>query len=154
MRRPNTPHFNCMTLLEFAQQYSMPNTLGDEPTCRSKRVGVIPRPYISSNPAGEKYEQYCCQSLMQHKPFCQVDDLLSEYDNYMMPMLYFYNLARSPPASRMTCIVSCRAMRRTVKTARLVCVHAHILCSTYEYIIILQTGGRSDATLPLQPKEE
>ena len=30
--RPDTPHFNSMTLLEFAQQYSMPKSLGAEPT--------------------------------------------------------------------------------------------------------------------------
>ena len=59
MGRPDSPHFNTMTLLEFARQYSMPNTLGTEPTLRSRRIVVIPRPYVSPDPAGEKYEQYC-----------------------------------------------------------------------------------------------
>ena len=83
MRRPDSSHFYSMTLLEFARQYSMPKTLGAEPTARSKRIIVIPRPYVSPDPAGEKYEQYCCQSLMRHKAFRQMDDLLTEYDTYI-----------------------------------------------------------------------
>ena len=77
MGRPDTPHFSSVTLLEFARQYSMPKTLGAEPTHRSKCRVVIPRPYISPDPAGEKYEQYCRQSLMQHKSFRQIEDFLS-----------------------------------------------------------------------------
>ena len=42
MGRPNSSHFNSMTLLEFARQYSMPKTLGAKPTHRSKRIVVIP----------------------------------------------------------------------------------------------------------------
>ena len=76
-------HFNTMTLLEFARQYSMPKTLGAEPTRRTRRIVVIPRPYVSSDPAGDKYEQYCRQSLMQHQCFRQMDYLLSGYDNYI-----------------------------------------------------------------------
>ena len=44
MRRPITPPFNDITLIEFAMQYSMPKALGSEPTCRSRRVVVIPVP--------------------------------------------------------------------------------------------------------------
>ena len=69
MGRPDSSQFNSMTLLEFARQYSMPQTLGAEPTPRNRRIVVIPRPYISPDPAGEKYEQYCRQSLMRHKCF-------------------------------------------------------------------------------------
>ena len=52
MGRPNSALFNSMTLLEFARQYSMPKTLGAEPTHRSRRIVVV-----SPDPAG-KYEQY------------------------------------------------------------------------------------------------
>ena len=52
MGRPNPALFNSMTLLEFARQYSMPKTLGAEPTHRSRRIVVV-----SPDPAG-KYEQY------------------------------------------------------------------------------------------------
>ena len=96
MGQPNTPHFNSMTLLEFARQYSMPNTIADEPTCRNKRIVVIPRPYVSSDPAGEKYEQYCRQSLMQHKPFRQMDDLLSGYNNYIDAYAAFLQSGQIP----------------------------------------------------------
>jgi len=50
MGRPDSPLFNSMTLLEFAHQYSMPKTLGAEPAARSRRIVVIPRPYISPDP--------------------------------------------------------------------------------------------------------
>ena len=83
MQRPDSPHFNTITLLEFARQYSMPKILGAEPSRRTRRIVVIPRPYVSSDPAGDKYEQYCCHSLMQYQPFRQMDDLLSGYDNYI-----------------------------------------------------------------------
>ena len=43
MGRPDSPQFNTMTLLEFARQYSMPKTLGAEPSRRTKRIVVIPR---------------------------------------------------------------------------------------------------------------
>ena len=61
------PYFNDITLLEFARQYSMPKTRGSQPTRRSRRIVVIPRPYCSPDPAGPKYEQYCRQLLMQHR---------------------------------------------------------------------------------------
>ena len=61
MGRLDSSHFNTMTLLKFARQYSMPKTLGAQPTPRSRRIAVIPRPYISPDPAGDKYEQYCRQ---------------------------------------------------------------------------------------------
>ena len=44
MRRPNSPPFNHITLLEFARQYSMPELPGSQPSCRSKQVVIIPRP--------------------------------------------------------------------------------------------------------------
>ena len=97
MGRPDSPHFNPMTLLEFARQYSMPKTLGAEPTPRSICIVVIPRPYVSPDTAGEKYEQYCLQSLMQHKPFHQMDDLLSGCDNYIDAYASFLQSGQIPP---------------------------------------------------------
>ena len=96
--RPDSSHFNTMTLLDFARQYSMPKTLGAEPTPRSRRIVVIPRPYVSPDPAGDKYEQYCCQSLMQHKPFRQMDDLLSGYDTYIDVYAAFLQSGQIPPS--------------------------------------------------------
>ena len=96
MGRPQSPHFNSMTLLEFAQQYSMPKTLGTQPNARSRRIVIIPRPYVSSDPAGEKYEQYCRQSLMQHKPFRQMNDLLTGYDTYIDAYAAFLQSGQLP----------------------------------------------------------
>ena len=57
--RPSSPPFHSMTLLSFAEQYTMPKSLGAEPSRRRKRVVVIPRPYCYPDPNGPKYEQYC-----------------------------------------------------------------------------------------------
>ena len=95
--RPHPPHFNSMTLLEFSRQYSMPKTVGAEPTRRSRRIVVIPRPYVSPDPAGDKYEQYCRQSLMQHKCFRLMDDLLSGYDSYIGAYAAFLRSGHIPP---------------------------------------------------------
>ena len=97
MGRPDSPHFNSMTLLEFAWQYSMLKTLGAEPICRSRHIVVIPRPYVSSDPTGDNYEQYCCQSLMQHKCFRHMDNLLSGYNNYIDAYAAFLQSGYIPP---------------------------------------------------------
>ena len=94
MGRPDSPQFNTMTLLEFARQYSMPKTLGAEPSRRTKRIVVIPQPYVSSDPAGDKYEQYCRHSLMQHQCFRQMDD---GYDNYIDAYAAFLQSGHIPP---------------------------------------------------------
>lgn len=39
-------------------------------------------PYISPVPVGPKYEQYCQQSLMNHKNFRQVTELLAGHETY------------------------------------------------------------------------
>ena len=74
--------FNNMTLLEFTQSYTMPKELGAASNKRNKKVVVITRPYCSPDPAEPKYEQYCQQSLMKHKSFRQVTDLLAGYETY------------------------------------------------------------------------
>ena len=80
--RPSTPQFNSTTLLDFARQYTMPKELNAEPKRRSKRVIVIARPYCSPDPDGSNYEQYCRQSLMQHKCFRQMSELLAGCETY------------------------------------------------------------------------
>ena len=96
--RPTTAPFNNITLLEFARQYTMPKTLGTEPTRRSKQVVVIPRPYCSPDPTGPKYEQYCRQSLMQHKPFRQLSDLLGEFETHVAAYAAFLQSGNVPPS--------------------------------------------------------
>ena len=80
--RPATSHFNTITLLEFAQQYAIPKELSAEPKQRSKKVVVIARPYCSTDPDYPNYEQYCHQTLMQHKSFRQMSELLAGCETY------------------------------------------------------------------------
>ena len=83
MHRPTTQPFNHITLIEFARQYSMPKTLGSQPIRRSRRIIVIPRPSCSPDPAGPNHEQYCRHSLMQHKCFRLMDDLLDGSETFV-----------------------------------------------------------------------
>ena len=58
-----------MTLLHFAQHFSNPRNYGGEPNPRQKEVVVVVRPYISPEPNGPHYDQYCKHKLILHKPF-------------------------------------------------------------------------------------
>ena len=60
----------------------MPKTLGSVPNHRTKSVIVVIHPYCPPNPVGPQYEQYCCQSLIKHKLFRQIKDLLAGRDTY------------------------------------------------------------------------
>ena len=97
MRRPNSSEFDDMTLLQFARQYSMPKTLGSKPSRRRKHIIVIPRPYCTPEPAGPKYEQYCHQSLMQHKTFRHMSDLLAGCESYIDAYAAFLQSGCVPP---------------------------------------------------------
>lgn len=72
-----------MTLLEFFRLYTMPKSLGAEAKCRSRRIVVIPQPYLSADPVSDKYDQYCHLSRTQHKYFRQMVNLLYGYNNYI-----------------------------------------------------------------------
>ena len=50
--RPNTPHFEKMTLLHFVQCYSMPKNVGQEPVARKKMVVVRVWPHCSPDTSG------------------------------------------------------------------------------------------------------
>ena len=96
--RPATPVFNNMTLLEFTQSYTMPKELGAAPNKRNKKVVVITRPYCSPDPAKLTYEQYCQQSLMKHKSFRQVTDLLAGHKTYAQAYAEFLQTWDIPPS--------------------------------------------------------
>lgn len=85
-----------MTVLEFARQYSMPKELNVEPKRRSKNVVVITCPYCSPDPDGPNYEQYCRQSLMQHKSFRQISELVAGHDTYHEAYTVFLQSAKVP----------------------------------------------------------
>ena len=97
MQRPATASFNDLPLIEFARQYSMPKTLGSQPTRRSKQVVVIPRPYCSPDPSGPKYEQYCCQTLMLHKCFRHMNDLFAGCEYFVQAFSTFLQSGNIPP---------------------------------------------------------
>ena len=44
--RPKTPNFNDMTLLQFVQQYKMPEKVGAEPVHRNKDVNCNDVPIL------------------------------------------------------------------------------------------------------------
>ena len=92
----------------------MPKALGSEPTCRSRRVVVIPRPYCSPDPTDPKYEQYCRQSLMQHKCFRRMDDLLAGSESYIEAYAAFLQSGHIPP-----CLEDdvCRLLQHTSQNA-------------------------------------
>ena len=79
---PSTPFFNFITLLDFTRQYTMPKELVAEPNRRSKGVIVITQPYCSPDLSGHNYEQYCHQSLMQHKAFRDINKLKAGHDSF------------------------------------------------------------------------
>ena len=69
LARPSSEIFQSMTLLRFTQHYSVSKAEGSNPYKRNKAVVVIVRPHYPPDPNGPKYEQYCRQKLMLHKPF-------------------------------------------------------------------------------------
>ena len=75
----------------------MPKTLGSQPIRRSRRIVVIPRPYCSPDPIGPNYEQYCYQSLMQHRCFCSMDNLLGSSESYINAYAAFLLSGVVPP---------------------------------------------------------
>ena len=94
--RPTTPQFNDMTLLHFAQQYTMPKELGSNPSCRRKKVVVIVRPFCPPDPNSPKYEQYCRQKLMLYKPFRRQEELVAEDDTYAAAYAVFLQSGNAP----------------------------------------------------------
>ena len=71
IQQPSDSSFQDMTLLYFAQNYSMLRDLGTAPKQQKMKI-VSVRPYCSPDPNGPKYEQYCQQKLMLHVPFNQL----------------------------------------------------------------------------------
>lgn len=59
---------------------------------------VVTHPYCSPDPAGPQYEQYCYQSLMKHKPFHQMSELLAGKDNYAEAYSIFLLCGNVPPS--------------------------------------------------------
>lgn len=97
IHRPVNQVFEGMTLLSFAQNYSMPNKLGTDPKHHKMKI-VIARPYCSPDPNGPKYEQYCKQKLMLHVPFRQVNHLKQQCDSFAEAYASFLQSGNAPPS--------------------------------------------------------
>ena len=79
--RPSSTIFEVMTLLYYTQHYSVVN---GEPRNRKKEAVVIVRPYYPPDLDGPKYELYCRQKLMLHKPFRQEQELLGTFATFAL----------------------------------------------------------------------
>ena len=79
--RPANQVFEGMSLLSFAQNYSIPKELGTSLKHQKMKVVTV-RPYCPPDPDGPKYEQYCQQKLMLHVPFRHIDQLKGDKDTF------------------------------------------------------------------------
>ena len=96
--RPATLWFRDMKLLHFVQQHTMPKELSSDPSRRRKDVVVIVRPYLSPEPNGPNYEQYCRQKLMLNVPFHREEELQGEADTYADAYATFLQSDNLPPS--------------------------------------------------------
>ena len=97
IERPSNSTFESMTLLHFAQNYSMLKEIGSVPKQhKMKVVGV--RPYCSPDPNNPKYEQYCQQKLMLHVIFCHINQLKGTYNTFSEAFSVFLQSANIPPS--------------------------------------------------------
>ena len=116
--RPRIPNHEALSILQFVQKYRMPKTVGEALIPRRKEVVVIPRPYVSPDPEGPKYEQYCKQKLMMHLPFRQLEDLLGECDTYAAAYTLYLLSGNAPPslADDIHCLKTVERERRQRST--------------------------------------
>ena len=96
LQRPSNPKFEGMSLLHFAQHYSMPKEVASKLKHQKMKV-VITRPYSSPDPNGPKYEQYCKQKLMLHIPFPQVDQFKGSCESFSEAYTIFLQSGNVPP---------------------------------------------------------
>ena len=93
--RPSTHHFEELAFLPFVEErYRIP--LRKNLSTGKKEVIVIPSPYCSPGPDGPKYDQFCRQKLMIHKPFHQLEQavtptqqLIPCYSNTVQSLLLY-----------------------------------------------------------------
>ena len=96
LQRPSNPKFEGMSLLHFAQHYSMPKEVASNLKHQKMKVAIT-RPYSSPDPNGPKYEQYCKQKLMLHIPFHQLDQLKGSCRSFSEAYTIFLQSGNVPP---------------------------------------------------------
>ena len=94
--RPTTFQYSEMTLLHFAQNYTM-SQADSEPKHRNKTVIIIVKPYYSPDPNGSSYEQYCRQKLMLHKPFRELSELTAGHTSHTDAYADYLQSGNVPP---------------------------------------------------------
>lgn len=119
-----------MTILEYAQQYTMPKELGTQPNRRNKKVVVITQLYISPDPAGPKYKQYCQRSLVKHKSFREISELLARCETYADAYAEILQTEDVPPSKRTYSACNSINNNRTLLTMRSVVFHVCFMCCT------------------------
>lgn len=97
MHRPSDTTFEDMTLLHFAQNYSMPRELGTAPKHQKMKI-VNVQPHCSPDPNSPKYEQYCKQKLMLHIPFRNIDQIKGACEEFSEAYSIFLTSANLPPS--------------------------------------------------------
>ena len=95
IQRPYDSTFQEMTLLHFAQNFSMPKDLITAPKQQKMKI-VSVRPYCSPDPNGPKYEQYSQQKLMLHVPFRDFNQLKGTYETFSEAYNIFLRTANIP----------------------------------------------------------
>ena len=95
VQRPHTAMFEEMTLLHFAQNFSMPKDLGTSPKQHKMKI-VSVRPYCSLDPNGPKFEQYSQQKLMLHVPFREINQLKGTCETFSQAYSEFLQSANIP----------------------------------------------------------
>ena len=96
-QRPRNSTFENMTLIYFAQNYTMPKELSTTPK-QQKMKEVSVRPHISPDPNSPKFEQYCKQKLMLHVPFRSIDQLKGACSTFAEAYSIFLHSSNAPPS--------------------------------------------------------
>ena len=94
VERPSTSEFEDITLLKFVQDYHCTKTSISK---RTKTAVVIVRPYLSCDPNGARFEQYCMQKMMLHIPFRCVDSLKGKHTTFEAAYVDFLSSGSIPP---------------------------------------------------------
>ena len=154
MARPVTPHFESMTLPHFMQWYKMPKEQSTPPTLRLKSVVVVVRPYCCPDSESSKYDQYCRQKLMLHKPFRSVEELRDGRESYKTAYAVFLKSGSVPPSLEDDISRLDQNSRQSDQVVEADDVHEHCNASTAktldDWMIICQHESIAKAQLSSQ----
>ena len=93
-----SPQFEELIFLHSVQHYIIPKIFGVDLVRRKKDVVMISCPYCFPDPNGPKYEHYCKERLMPHKPFRQLEQLLGASDTFFAAYCFFLQVSNPSPS--------------------------------------------------------